>query len=120
MNVYIIFESYENESNIEYTLYNNRSIPKSVSWKLSRVFNSYDDCLNCAKNKKINNLQIIANISIVNMMNGIFDQCNIRSGSHGYRTGINIGIQSDIKIPPPCKLDDILTIISRNEIINLA
>lgn len=118
MYVYIIFESYENENNIEYSNHN-KLIPISSYWKLSRVFNEYEESINFAKNKKINNIQIIAKISIINTFNGILDQCNIRSTSHGYRTGINIGIQSDIKLLPPCKLEDILVIISRNKVINL-
>ena len=123
MDAYLVYESSENCQNIEYAVSKYRNtqyfIPKSSSWKLSRVFTTYEESIQYTKNKKINNLQIICNSNIINTFNGILDQCNIRQTSHGYRTGLNVGLEYNIKTPPPCPIDNILTIVFRDEVINL-
>ena len=93
-------------------------MPKSISWRLSRVYENYEDCIKFISKNKINNTQIVCSFNVLNTLNSILDQCNIRIGSHGYKTGMNLGIQSDIKVPPPCNINDILTIVNGNEIIN--
>ena len=123
MYAYIVYESSENSSSLEYikkTINNNDYfIPKSVSWKLVRTFNGYIEAFNYANKKKINNTQVICKLYILNILNNILDQCNIKTGSHGYTTGMNLAIQSNIKILPPCNIDEILTVINRDKTINL-
>jgi hypothetical protein len=123
MYAYIIYESSENSCSLEYIKKNINNIdyfiPKSVSWKLVRIFNDYVEAFNYANKTKINNSQVICKMIILNIFNNILDQCNIKLGSHGYTTGMNLGIQSNIKILPPCNIEDILTVITRDKTINL-
>ena len=123
MQSYIIYESFENTHLLEYVSKkingNEYFLPKSSIWKLIRIFDTYMEALDYAKINKINNTQIICKISLINTINNILDCCNIKSTSHGYITGMNIGIRSNIKILPPCSIDNILTIINTDKIINL-